>query len=154
LPIKYGLRLIVRVVLGFLLLSFAAPAMAQSHVYTNADLNKPLSTHRPVPTPETIESLAAHQFTLPEHYDGPYVVGVFSSPTAGPFGEFWPQIRDPWVDGSSFSYAPFGYAPFGYPAFGPRTYSGRGLTPHSGDPLRARRPAVAPRGIQQQRHHR
>ena len=146
---KYRLPLITRVVqpvvLRLLLLSFATPALAQSHVYTNADLNKPLSTHRPVPTPETMESLATHQYTLPEHYDGPYVVGVFSSPTAGPFGEFWPQIRDRWVDGSSFS-----YAPFEYPAFGPRRYFGRGPTPHSAAPMHARRPDVARRGLQHQ----
>jgi hypothetical protein len=132
------------------LLSFAVPVLAQSRVYTNADLNKPLSMNRPVPSAETMEGLAAHQFALPDHYDGPYVVGVFSSPTAGPFGEFWPQIREPWVDGSSLP-----YSPFGYPAFGPRTYFGRGLAPYAGTPVHARRRTDAHHGAaasSQQRH--
>jgi hypothetical protein len=142
-----------------LLLSFAVPAFAQSHVYTNADLDKPLSAHRPVPTTETIEGLAAHQFALPDHYDGPHVVGVFSSPTAGPFGEFWPQIREPWVDGSSFFYPPLSYPPFGYPAFGypalaPGARFSRGLAPRTANSLRAHHSAGAHRGVQQQPHHR
>jgi hypothetical protein len=150
---KYGSPLVMpavlRFLLSFLLLSFAVPAFAQSHVYTNADLNKPLSTRRPIPTAETIEGLAAHQFVLPDHYDGPYVVGVFSSPTAGPFGEFWPQIREPLLDGSSLS-----YAPFGYPAFGPRTYFGRGLAPLAGSRDHARRGSGAPHGAAGQQRHR
>jgi hypothetical protein len=132
-----------------LLLSLAVPALAQSHVYTNADLNRPLSTHRPVPTAETMEGLAAHQFVLPDHYDGPYVVGVFSSPTAGPFGEFWPQIREPRFDGSPLSYSPFGYA-----AFGPHAYRGRGVAPFTGGPVHARRSAGVDRGAQHQPNHR
>jgi hypothetical protein len=148
---KYGSPLVMPAVLPLLLLSFAVPAFAQSPVYTNADLNKPLSVRRPVPTAETMEGLAAHQFALPDHYDGPHVVGVFSSPTAGPFGEFWPQIREPWLDGSSLS-----YAPLGYPALGPRTYFGRGLAPLAGSRDHARRgprdPGARHGASGQQRH--
>jgi hypothetical protein len=154
---KDGLPRVMPVVLPvfipLLVLSLAMPAREQSHVYTNADLNKPLSTRRPVPTAETIEGLAAHQFVLPDHYDGPYVVGVFSSPTAGPFGEFWPQIRESW-DGSSFSYSPFSNAPFGYPAVGRRTYFGRGLTPFTGSPVHARRGVDAHHGAAHQQRRR
>jgi hypothetical protein len=145
----FVMPVVLPVVLPLLLLSFAVPALAQSHVYTNADLNKPLSTNRPVPTAETMEGLAAHQFALTDHYDGPHVVGVFSSPTAGPFGEFWPQIREPWVDGSAVP-----YAPFGYPAFGPRTHFGQGLTPLGGSPLRMRRHVDTRQGATRQQQHR
>jgi hypothetical protein len=149
LVMRVVLHVALPVVLPLLLLSFARPAVAQSHVYTNADLNKPLSTHRPVPTAETMEALAAHQFALAEHYDGPYVVGVFSSPTAGPFGEFWPQIQEPWLDGSPLSYTPFGYA-----AFGPRTYFGRSQAPLTRSPLHAHRSTDTRPGVRHQPHHR
>jgi hypothetical protein len=96
---KYGLAIVV--------LTVAASASAQPKVYTNADLNKPLSTNRPSPSPEVLQGLAANQFRLAPHYDGPYVVGVFSSPTAGPFGEFWPQLPDQRFDGTLWSAYPF-----------------------------------------------
>ena len=68
----------------------AAPATAQdARVYTNADLvNGPVRWTRTV-TQDELRSLEANQFRLPAPLPtGPEIVGVLSSPTAGPFGEF------------------------------------------------------------------
>jgi hypothetical protein len=68
----------------------AAPATAQdARVYTNADLvNGPVRWTRTV-TQDELRSLEANQFRLPAPLpNGPEIVGVLSSPTAGPFGEF------------------------------------------------------------------
>src|SRR5476649_1171926 len=63
------------------LLIAAAPASAQSRVYTNADLGKPLSADRPAVTPAELRTLKDHQFSemgddpgllLGAHEDGPW----------------------------------------------------------------------------------
>jgi hypothetical protein len=59
----------------------ATPVFAQSRVYTNADLGKPLVRTRTV-TPEELESLRAHQFVLPHEYHGPTV-------TIMPYDDSW-----------------------------------------------------------------
>jgi hypothetical protein len=51
-------------------LCIASPAWAQPRLYTNADLGKPLARSH-TPTPEEMQGLLAHQFTLPPTYDGP-----------------------------------------------------------------------------------
>lgn len=59
----------------------AAPAFAQSRVYTNADLGKKLPRTHAV-TPEELDSLRAHQFVLPHEYHGPTV-------TIMPYDDSW-----------------------------------------------------------------
>jgi hypothetical protein len=74
--------------IGALLVS--APLGAQeSRVYTNADLVQGPVKWTHAVTEDELQSLAANQFRLPGPLpNGPQVVGVMSSPTAGPFGEF------------------------------------------------------------------
>ena len=57
------------------LLLFAAPAVGQSHVYTNADIGKKLPRIDSI-TPERLESLRAHQFVFVPELQGPtsYVI--------------------------------------------------------------------------------
>ena len=70
-------------------LSISTPAAAQqARVYTNADLGRPVTRTRSI-TAEELRGLEERQFKFqPRLPDGPRVVGVWSSPTAGPFGEF------------------------------------------------------------------
>jgi hypothetical protein len=69
-------------------LLIGVPLSGQSRVITNADLGKPLPRIATI-TPEQLLDLAEHQFRyVPPLPNGPQVVGVWSSPTAGPFGEF------------------------------------------------------------------
>ena len=101
------------VLVALALLLTAAPAVAQSRVYTNADLGTPLAATRPDPA-AAAAMLAPYQpvFTAP-HPNEAQVVGVFSSPTAGPFGEF--PLETPQRAGSLGSF----YDPFVYGRFTP-----------------------------------
>src|SRR5262249_8862428 len=57
-----------------LTLLIAAPSSAQSRTWTNADLGKPLSTARPIPSPDELRGLLANAYTLPEPLpEGPAV---------------------------------------------------------------------------------
>jgi hypothetical protein len=100
------------------LLAIAAPAVAQSRVYTNDDLvNGPVRWTRTA-SPEDLRGLEANQFRLPAPRPSEaQVVGVFSSPTAGPFGEFpqYPTLRvtDEFY-GSPFFGSPYTTWPLGY----------------------------------------
>ena len=77
------------VVLATVLL-VAPPAFAQSRVYTNADLGKPLSTDRPSISAEELRGLADRQFTaLPDDAAGPRVVILRGAPEDGPWD--WPR---------------------------------------------------------------
>jgi hypothetical protein len=72
----------------FVCLLLASPAFGQTPRYNNADLGQPVSSIRVTPA-EAAAILAPHQFQLPpELPDGPQVLGLWSSPTGGPFGEF------------------------------------------------------------------
>jgi hypothetical protein len=67
-------------------LLIAAPAFAQSRVYTNADLGKP-RTWAHTATAEDLASLAARQFVAPPVFpDGPTVLTIAGDPSHGPFG--------------------------------------------------------------------
>jgi hypothetical protein len=73
------------VLVAFLL---ASQAFSQTPRYTNADLGQSVSSAGVTPA-EAAAILAPHQFQLPApSFDGPRVVDIYSSPTAGPFGEF------------------------------------------------------------------
>jgi hypothetical protein len=95
----------------------ASPLSAQSHVYTNADLGKPLTTDRPVVTAEELSALAARQFQPIPQYDGPYVVMASADPGVQPPGR--PQQAYPypnpylvdtgWQDPALLAVAPFGF---------------------------------------------
>ena len=77
------------VVLAAVLLS-APPAFAQSRVYTNADLGKPLSTDRPSISAEELRGLADRQFTAPpDDAAVPRVVILRGAPEDGPWD--WPR---------------------------------------------------------------
>jgi hypothetical protein len=70
-------------------LFLASPAFSQTPRYTNADLGQPVSSVKGTPA-EAAAILAPHQFTLTPAAaaDGPRVLILESSVTAGPFGEF------------------------------------------------------------------
>ena len=97
--------MIGRLVVACLLL--AAPAGAQTRVYTNADLGKP-TTWSHTPTPEEMASLIANQFVpMPHIPDAPAVRTINGDPSHGPFGPFAmsaTQPLDPNWYGSAFGY--------------------------------------------------
>jgi len=67
-------------------LLLAAPAFAQSRVYTNADLGKP-RTWSHTATAQELASLAARQFVAPPVFpDNPTVLIIAGDPSHGPFG--------------------------------------------------------------------
>jgi hypothetical protein len=82
------MRIMVKPITLLVALLLATPAIAQSRVWSNADLGRPLSPDRGTVTAEQLASLEAHQFQLPVRAEGPYVVGLTSSSTDGPFGAF------------------------------------------------------------------
>ena len=96
-------------------LAMTTPAAAQqARVYTNADLaqGRPIARTRTV-TAEELRGLEERQFTFqPRLPNGPRVVGVWSSPTAGPFGEF-PHYRSNRFDGLGWYDYSWGLAPYG-----------------------------------------
>jgi hypothetical protein len=68
----------------------ASPAFAQSRVYTNADLGKPLSTDRPTVSDEELRALAERQFTPALDYpSAPHVLILRGAPEDGPWD--WPR---------------------------------------------------------------
>jgi hypothetical protein len=95
-------------------LAIATPAAAQqARVYTNADLaqGRPIARTRTV-TAEELRGLEERQFKFqPRLPNGPQVVGVWSSPTAGPFGEF-PRYRSNRFDGVGWYAYPWALAPY------------------------------------------
>ena len=67
-------------------LLLAAPAFAQSRVYTNADLGKPRTWFHTA-TAQELASLAARQFVAPPVFpDNPTVLIIAGDPSHGPFG--------------------------------------------------------------------
>jgi hypothetical protein len=95
-------------------LAISTPAAAQqTRVYTNADLaqGRPITRTR-TPTAEELRGLEERQFKFqPSLPDGPRVVGVWSSPTAGPFGEF-PHYRANRFDGLGWYDYSWGFSPY------------------------------------------
>jgi hypothetical protein len=90
-----------------LLLPFcAAPAAAQSRVYTNADLGHPRAADaRPDPAEAVAVLRGSHSIAdyTDRHVapdDGPTFVILGGSPTAGPYGEFRPFGPDRRLDGT------------------------------------------------------
>jgi hypothetical protein len=130
-----------RLVIALVAILASAPAFAQSRVYTNADLGRPVERTVTV-TPEQLASLTAHQFRLPESYPGPQVV-VIGHADDLPFGPFMdlppiaPLSNSPYWFGPSLFYG----APFG----GPFLRSGRQRMPASLPP-QPTRPDAARRG--------
>ena len=122
-------------------LSISAPAAAQqARVYTNADLVRAVRSRAPAPSPPrnsvaSKSGSSSFSLALP---DGPRVVGVWSSPTAGPFGEF-PHYRSRWLDGGLPLYGySWGVAPY-------RVYgsSGRGYGSTRSSSMSSHRGTVA-----------
>jgi hypothetical protein len=69
-------------------LLLASPAFSQTPRYTNADLGQSVSSVRVTPA-EAAAIMAPFQFRLPpELPDGPQILGLWTSPTGGPYGEF------------------------------------------------------------------
>jgi hypothetical protein len=79
-----------------------APARAQTRVYTNADLGRPLPPIEAV-SPEVLAAMAARQFSAPPQYpDGPVVFIIGDGrPTAGPWE--WPPEAFAPIQPLSFS---------------------------------------------------
>jgi hypothetical protein len=76
-------------------LLLAAPAAAQTRVYTNADLGKPLAWSH-TPTPEEMASLIAKQFVpMLQIPDAPAVRTINGDPSHGPFGPFAMSATQP-----------------------------------------------------------
>ncbi len=97
-----------------LCLAAPAPAPGQTHVYTNADLGRPLPPIEAV-SPEILEAMAARQFSAPPQYpDGPivFIIGDGRA-TAGPWE--WPPEAFAPIQPLSFS-----------PQFGGDSYYGGG----------------------------
>jgi hypothetical protein len=96
----------------------AAPAFAQSRVYTNADLGKPLAATLTTSPAEAAAILAPHQFVyVPPAPAGPTLVLFGGSPTTGPYGEFAPFAQAQRLDGTLYSDWPWrstAYLPYGY----------------------------------------
>jgi hypothetical protein len=134
-------RRFVIALVAILVILASAPALAQTRVYTNADLGRPVERTVTV-TPEQLASLSAHQFRLPASYPGPQVV-VIGHADDLPFGPFMdlppiaPLSNGPYWFGPSLFYG----GPFG----GPFLRSGR---QHVRAPLpqQPTRPDVARRG--------
>ena len=85
-----------RVVLGYMrvitlliVLVISAPAFAQTRLYTNADLGKPITWTRTV-TPEELAALAAHQYQAPPppRQTGPWLTILEYDPS-------WPFLGPP-----------------------------------------------------------
>ena len=108
-----------------------SPAFAQSRVFTNADLGKPLSRGSVVKADQAAAVLAPYQFVdvAPrEWFMGPTVTVLNSSPTAGPFGEFeefspTPRLYGPFVTAPPWSVMT--YPGYSYPGRQPYSYPGR-----------------------------
>jgi hypothetical protein len=133
-----------------LTLCLVAPATArgQAHVYTNADLGRPLPPIEAV-SPEILAAMAARQFSAPPQYpDGPFVFIIGDGrPTAGPWE--WPPEAFAPIQPLSFS-PQFGGDPYyggggwGFPARS-RTFSvrSRAIAPA----MPSARPAGSPRSV-------
>ena len=135
-----------RVALACLLIT--APALAQSRVYTNADLGKP-RTWAHTATAEELASLAKRQFVAPPMFPaGPTVLTISGDPSHGPFGplEVTPaQPLDPnWQNNAWYGPGVIGGGWYGsYPAFDRRPgrmKDGSRIPP----PGQGRRPAPPP----------
>jgi hypothetical protein len=98
------------------LVAIAAPSFAQSRVYTNADLGRPLADAARPDAAAAAAILAPYQTVFaPPLPRGPFSVGIYSSPTAGPFGELVLSPSTTRLDGTSL---------FDYP-WALTTYAGR-----------------------------
>jgi hypothetical protein len=127
----------MRLTLLLVLLTSSTAAAQERRVYTNADLvNGPVKWTHAV-TQDELRSLEANQFRLPAQYpNGPDVVGVRSSPTAGPYGEF-PKYESRRLYGGLDYYWPGSYG-YGRHIGAVRSYSVRPL-------LAPRLPVATPR---------
>lgn len=86
-------------------LGIAPPVLAQARLYTNSDLGKPLHrTH--MATSDELQGLAAHQFTLPQNYDGPRVIVASYDPN-WPFTYSRRLDPDPWRVPSGWPIGPY-----------------------------------------------
>jgi hypothetical protein len=99
-------------------LLLAAPVAAQTRVYTNADLGKPI-TWSQTPTAEELASLKARQFVAPPFIpDRPSLRVIDGDPTHGPFGPFelsaFTQPLDP-----NWRQDTWGYWGGGFPGWDP-----------------------------------
>jgi len=118
----------ITVLVGLLL---ATSAGAQSRLYTNADVGRPLSPNRPSVTAEQLAGLQTHQFRLPVDAWGPQVVILDSQVTDGPFGAFAPFSPSHVAPGGAYfeTVGPAYYGGYGYGlGYGYGYPVGRGLS--------------------------
>lgn len=110
-----------------------SPAFAQSRIFTNADLGKPLSRGSVAKADQAAAVLAPYQFVdvAPrEWFQGPTVMVLDSSPTAGPFGEFKEFSPARRLDGSFLTDPPWsvttylGWQPYSYLGWQRHSYLG------------------------------
>lgn len=104
-------------------LLMAGPAFGQSHVYTNADLGKPLARITTV-TPEQLEEMAAHQFRLPPAIpNGPTFI-VIGSRTPPPQSE-WRGPYDPSPLDWGWQNQPAWFPSYGFAVSPPHVFQAR-----------------------------
>ena len=112
----------------------AAPAAAQSRLYTNADLARPIRMESARLSPaDAAAVLLPYRFQAPPPRalePGPWIFVMGSSPTAGPYGEFQPFAMPRRLDGTSYADPPWFQ----------RTYIGRSFGDGRGSHVRT--PAV------------
>ena len=108
------------------------PVMAGTRL-TNADL-KPEPPrppfHRPVVRPEAIDEHYLARVRDREQRQGP-VIGVFGSPTAGPFGEFAPFPEPRRLDGTLLSDPPWSVTTYIGGYWRPSLFLPQGARPHA-----------------------
>lgn len=78
-----------------------------------------MSSNRPTVSAAQLASLAAHQFRVPQTFDGPRMLTMGSSPTAGPFSDYQNVIEPRRLDGSLWSEPQWAavHGPVFYPGF-------------------------------------
>lgn len=99
----------MRIIPLIITLLVASPAFAQSRIYTNADLRRPLFPTSTVTPAEAAAILAPYQFVYVEPAPrwGPRFVVLRSNPADGPFGAFHPFAPGRRLDGTPLSEPPW-----------------------------------------------
>lgn len=113
----------MRIIPLIITLLAASPAFAQSRIYTNADLGRPLFPASTVTPAEAAAILAPYQFVYvaPAPRWGPTFVVLKSNPADGPFGAFHPFAPGRRLDGTPLSEPPWSMTAY----IGPHRYSRR-----------------------------
>jgi len=151
----------MRIIVMLLALAVASPALAQSAVYSNADLGKPIAAPTRLSPEEAVRVLrASHSIADLTDYHSPgggptiVVMGESSTPGDWPPAAFEPvQPLGNYFDGNVYAPMGYGYAPYYATSYAKRPHhSGRGVgmgvtPPHAVQPMPPPPPASAPRHI-------